>query len=527
MVAERTRSGSWSVWRRLRGCRGQTTVEMARGDGRPSLPWAGGSSRPCPAAADTIYSNFRSAVCKASGKSCSAPPNGGGPRGGAPPASNQDPEVPDDGPSIGGGTSIDTIPGMGNGRGWSTSTRTGRSRFTADQTNSPCTNRRQPGSRRSPSGPRVDFNVGGGAAPRARAPRSRSRPRWANKTSNEVQTDPRTAGAPSSSTSARANPADPRSIPVSAASITMNRESYKGAKGAVAYREIQVEMGYRERPQGQLGRAAPQRLARFRVTVGDSDLVESSVGVSAGPGAFEKCGQTFDDGRARSSTLDVSTPAGLPRTPTSSRPATCRRPATQARRTRRRPSRRPTPRAAGRGRLGNFGLSAGGQNVSYQNVKTTSARRRHQGGRQASSSARADSVDAGPLRFLDGADNIRRQSLGLHVQELAPARLRRTGQRGPHRPQRQGRRAPRLWLDLRPRRTPRRCRTPRSTSSWPPRGDAAAPSATAARPTRCWPTCARTTTAAALVGTGPGDLAGCSARSPARRCPTTSSALPS
>ena len=356
MVPGAARWDPGAVRRRLRGCRGQTTVEwLVVMVGVVAL--AGVLVTTMPAAADTISSSFRSMVCKASGTSCPAPsdaggpqaggPQAGSPQAGAPPASGQDAEAPNDGPSIGSGRPIDTIPGMGNGRGWSTDYEDGPFTVTVDQTNSPCT---IDGSGK-PSvtlGASVDFNVGAGAGAKGKGKGAKVEvsASLGNKTSYEVQTDPKTAGAIQQHQRPAPNPADPRSIPVGS-SITMNEESYKGAKGAVAYREIQVEMGYKS---GHKVSSAVQRISdgKVRVTVGDSDLVENSVGVSAGPGAF-KWGQTFDDGKARSVDLDVldaGRPCRVHRLHQDRPPAAGRR--RRRRRTRRRPCRRPTPRAARR-----------------------------------------------------------------------------------------------------------------------------------------------------------------------------------
>ena len=365
------------------------------------------------AAADTIYSNFRSMVCKASGKSCPTPSNGGDPQAGAPPASGQDPEAPDDGPSIGGGKPIDTIPGMGNGQGWSTEYEDGPFTVTADQTNSPCT---IDGSGK-PSvtlGASVDFNVGAGAGAKGKGAKVEASASLGDKTSYEVQTDPRTAGAIQQHQRPAPNPADPRSIPVGS-SITMNRESYKGAKGAVADREIQVEMGYKS---GHKVSSAVQRISdgKVRVTVGDSDLVENSVGVSAGPGAF-KWGQTFDDGKARSVDLDVSTTAGrtaytefiktghLPQ----AGDAGASNPTTAV---------STTDTSSGQAAVdfGNFGLSAGGQSVGYQNVETTHA----DGTKERNVFIRKGDSVMSTHYDLDGAGNIKGQSWALHVQDVQP-----------------------------------------------------------------------------------------------------------
>jgi hypothetical protein len=366
-----------------------------------------------PAAADTIYSNFRAAVCKAGGKSCPAPSNAGGPQAGAPPAASQDPEAPNDGPSIGSGKPIDTIPGMGNGRGWSTDYEDGPFTVTVDQTNSPCT---IDGSGK-PSvtlGASVDFNVGAGAGAKGKGAKVEVSASLGDKTSYEVQTDPTTAGAIQEHKRPAPNPADPRSIPVGS-SITMNRESYKGAKGAVAYREIQVEMGYKS---GHKVSSAVQRISdgKVRVTVGDSDLVENSVGVSAGPGAF-KWGQTFDDGKARSVDLDVSTPAGraaytnfvktghLPQ----AGDAGASNPTTAV-------STTDTSNGQAAVDFGNFGLSAGGQSVGYQNVETTHA----DGTKERNVFIRKGDNVMSTHYDLDGAGNITGQTWALHLQDVQP-----------------------------------------------------------------------------------------------------------
>jgi hypothetical protein len=242
--------------------------------------------------------------------------------------------------------------------------------FTGEQTNSPCTIDGS-GKAQVTLGASVDLNVGAGAGGKAKGTSVSVSGSLGDKTSYEIQTDPKTAKAIEDHQQEAPNPADPKTIP-QGSSITLSEESYKGAKGAVAYRNIQVEMGYKS---GHKVSSAVQRIDgnHVRLTVGDSDLVENMVGVSAGPTSF-KWGQTFDDGRARSVDLDISTPEGraaygsfinsghLPKggEPGASNPTT---------------SVSTTDTSTGQAAVdfGTFGLSAGGQSVGYQNVETTRA----------------------------------------------------------------------------------------------------------------------------------------------------------
>jgi hypothetical protein len=195
----------------------------------------------------------------------------------------------------------------------------------------------------------------------------------------------------------------------------MGKESYKGKKGAVAYREIQVEMGFKE---GHKVSSAVQRVDadHVRLTVGDSNLVENNVGVSAGPTSF-KWGQTFDDGRARSIDLDISTPAGraaygrfietghLPQA--GDRGAS--NPTTSV-------STTDTSNGQAALDLGAFGLSAGGQSVGYQNVETTHA----DGTKERNVFIRKGDNVMSTHYDLDGAGNIKGQSWALHLQDVKP-----------------------------------------------------------------------------------------------------------
>jgi hypothetical protein len=415
MAREATRCHPASVRRRLLGCPGQSTVEwLVLMVGIIAL----GSVlvRTMPAAADTVYSNFTSIVCKASGRSCPEPSNagnGGGPQASPPPASNQDPGAPNDGPSIGTGMPVDSIPGMPNGQGWSAKSESPAFTVTVDQTNSPCTIDGS-GKASVTLGASVDFNVHADAGVKAKGVTAQVEASLGNKTSYEVQTDPKTADAIERHQRDAPNPADPKSIPLGS-SITMGKESYKGKKGAVAYREIQVEMGFKE---GRKVSSAVQRIdgTHVRLTVGDSDLVENTVGVSAGPASF-KWGQSFDDGKARSVDLDISTAAGratygrfietghLPQAGDrgASNPATAI-------------STTDTSTGQAAVDFGTFGVSAGGPSVGYQNVETTHA----DGSKERNVFIRKGDNVMSTHYDLDGAGNIKGQSWALHLQDVKP-----------------------------------------------------------------------------------------------------------
>jgi hypothetical protein len=132
-----------------------------------------------------------------------------------------------------------------------------------------------------------------------------------NSTSYQIKTDPSTADQIENHDVPPPNPADPRSIP-KGSSIILNQDAYKGVDGGVTYHNITAELGYKD---GHRVSSAVQRIDgnTVRITVGDTDFVENTVGVKVGTddvNAGITIGNGYQDGKARSVDLDVSTPEG-------------------------------------------------------------------------------------------------------------------------------------------------------------------------------------------------------------------------
>jgi hypothetical protein len=123
-----------------------------------------------------------------------------------------------------------------------------------------------------------------------------------------VTTDPTTGHQIENGDRPPPNPRDPSSIPPGS-SITLDHDFYVGADGKVAYDHIAVELGYEK---GHRVSSAVQRVDgdHVRVTVGDSDFVDNTIGVSVGGHLGYRWGNGFDDGKARSVDIDISTPEG-------------------------------------------------------------------------------------------------------------------------------------------------------------------------------------------------------------------------
>jgi hypothetical protein len=416
-----------TVRRRLQGSGGQSTVEwLVVMVGLVAL--AGALVTAMPAAASTIASSVQTMVCNVAGTTC---PGSGGSAPVTPIAdargAGEDPNAPDDGPGIGSGMPIDNIPGFGDGQGWSAKHDSPGFTATVEQTNSPCTIDGS-GKASVTLGASVDFNfhIDGGA--KGKGVEGSVEASLGNKTSYEIQTDPNTAHAIEQHRRGAPNPADPKSIPVGS-SITMSKESYRGKKGKVAYDQIAVELGYKK---GHKVSSAVQRIdaGHVRLTVGDSALVENTVGVSAGPTAL-KWGQAFENGKARSIDIDITTPEGraaygsffetghLPQAGdgSASNPLT---------------SVSTTDTSSGQAALdfGRFGLSAGGSSTDYQNVETTHA----DGTKERNVFIRKGDNVMSTHYDLDGAGNITGQSWALHLQDVEPEFINglneQTGRRG-------------------------------------------------------------------------------------------------
>jgi hypothetical protein len=369
-----------------------------------------------PGVAGTIASAAQSMICKASGSSCpssSANNNGGNPRAGAPPGFDRDANAPDDGPPIGNGQPIFSVPGLGEGQGVSANDDSLGPKITVERTNSPCTIDGS-GKASVTLGASIDFNVSAGAGARGKGVTVEVAGSLGQKTSYEVQTDPTTGRQIEQGQRRAPNPADPKSIPMGS-SITLNRESYRGANGKVAYRNVAAELGYKE---GHKVSSAVQRVdaGHVRVTVGDSDLVENTVGVSVDRAGI-KWGQSFEDGKARAVDLDISTPEGraaygtfietghLPK----AGDAGASNPTTSV-------STTDTSTGQAYIDLGRVGLTAGGPSVGYQNIETTHA----DGSRERNVFVRSIDTVMSTHYDLDGAGNITGESWALHLQDVDP-----------------------------------------------------------------------------------------------------------
>jgi hypothetical protein len=382
---------------RWREARGQTSVEWLVVSG-VVVALAGFLLAGMPALASPITSTVGTIVCKVGGGGCHG---SSGPRSG----SGDGPE----GPAIGDGMPIRHVPGLGEGDTFSAKTG-GAFTVTVERTIGNCTvdGSGNPSVTLSTS---LDFNLTGKAGEIKKGNGAELSLTLGKKTSYSVNADPATARAIERG-DVRPNPVDPGSIPVGAA-ITMSKESYRGQHGAIAYRHIQADLDY---TSGHRVSSSVQRTDanHVRVTIGDSDFVQNTIGLGAGPVGFSQT-HGFEDGKARSIDIDISTPAGrtayhdfikngvLPRSGTRATSG-----ATSSTSTTDSSSHQATLD------LGRFGISKGGSSVNYENVETVHA----DGSRERNVFVRRGDTIMSTHYDLDRGGRITGQSFALHLQHI-------------------------------------------------------------------------------------------------------------
>ncbi len=275
-----------------------------------------------------VAGTMRKAVCAVSLGSCPGG-SGAGSGGGAPRGSALDPNAPTSGPAIGsdprtvgtglpfpGSDSLTIDPkkkGSTNDdpdyKGPKAGYKVGVT-ATFTQTTSPCSidGTGTPTVTLSTS---ADIKVEGGADASGKGVGAGVTGSIGNTTSYDVKTNPADADRINRGDVPPPNPVDPLSIP-QGSSLVLNKDSYKGVDGSVTYRNITAELGYKD---GHRVSSAVQRIdaGTVRVTVGDTDFIENTLGLKVGTdqvAAGIKIGSGFQDGKARSVDLDVSTKAG-------------------------------------------------------------------------------------------------------------------------------------------------------------------------------------------------------------------------
>lgn len=361
-----------------------------------------------PAIAEGIVSTARAAICAVSGTSCKSsgdsPASGGAPRAGS----------PGSGPAIGGGLPIFSVPGLGEGGSVSVNDGGGPFKVTFERGNSACTidGSGKPSVTLSAS---IDFNLTAKDGEIKKGNGAEVSLSLGKKTTYDVQTDPINGRAIERGERPAPNPADPRSIPPGS-SITLNKDSYRGVTGKVAYRNIQAELGYTATHRVSSG---VQRIDsdHVRITIGDSDLVDNTVGVSAGGRVGFRFGQGFENGKARSVDIDISTPAG--RKAYGAFIQTGHLPAAGATGTSDpTTSVATTSTSTGQAQidLGKAGINAGGSQVEYQNVETTHA----DGTKERNVFIRNGDMVTSTHYDLASDGAITGQSFAIHVQDVDP-----------------------------------------------------------------------------------------------------------
>jgi hypothetical protein len=312
----------------LQGSRGQSTVEWLGVCAAVVVLVALIAGRLAPVAS-AVTTTFRQAICAVGVTSC---PGGSSPSPGQPrdlPFKALDPSAPTSGPAIGtrprnvgadlpfpGSVSVTVDPkkkGSTNADPDFTGPKAGYTvGVTAkyERTTSPCSidGTGTPTVTLSTS---ADIKVEVGADGKAKGYGAGITGSIGTSTGYDVKTDPANADRIDHGDVPPPNPVDPRSIP-EGSSIVLNRDSYRGADGSIAYRNITAELGYKE---GRRVSSAVQRVGAdtVRVTVGDTDFVENSLGLKVGDenvAAGVKIGNGFLDGKARSVDLDIGTPEG-------------------------------------------------------------------------------------------------------------------------------------------------------------------------------------------------------------------------
>jgi hypothetical protein len=323
MVARVRRCHPRRVRRRLQGSSGQSTVEwLAVMVGLVAL--AGALTTSMPGVAGTIASAAQTVICKVSGTSC-----GGGSRSG--PGSGQapepafkplDPSAPTDGPAIGdqpvdvgaglpfpGSRSVTVEENDKGELGPKSGYKVGVS-ATFERSTSPCSidGTGTPSVTLSTS---ADIKVTAGVNGEGKGMEAAVSGSMGDKTSYDVKTDPANADKIDRGEAPPPNPADPYSIP-KGSSIVLNRDSYRGSEGSLTYHNLTAELGYKD---GHRVSSAIERVGedKVRITVGDTDFVENVLNLKVGDehvAAGVSVGNGFQDGKARSVDLDLTTPEG-------------------------------------------------------------------------------------------------------------------------------------------------------------------------------------------------------------------------
>ena len=129
--------------------------------------------------------------------------------------------------------------------------------------------------------------------------------------SYRISTDPARAERISERSEEAPSPVDPTSIP-EGSSITLDESTYAGLDLSATYRGIQGSLGYR---RGRRVSAAVERTDRthVRLTVGDADLVESSMALALGSDAANvsvAADKALAAGKTRQVDIDLNTPEG-------------------------------------------------------------------------------------------------------------------------------------------------------------------------------------------------------------------------
>jgi hypothetical protein len=308
--------------RRLQGSAGQATVEwLVVMVGRIAL--AGVLATTLPGVAGTITSAARSMICKVGATSCGGSSSSSRPAQ-TPQFQALDDTAPTHGPIIGYRPG-DIAPGLPFPGSVSVTIDKNQKGSTGDdpkagykvavsakfeRSTSPCSIAGE-GKPTVTLATSADIKVEEGVNGEAKGVGAAIKGSIGDKTSYEIKTDPGNADQINRGAIPPPNPADPRSIP-KGSSIVLNHDSYSGVDGEVTYRNITAELGYKE---GHRVSSAVQRTQddTVRITVGDATLVENPVGLKVGDehvAAGITFGNGFEDGKARSVDLDISSPDG-------------------------------------------------------------------------------------------------------------------------------------------------------------------------------------------------------------------------
>ena len=329
MVAAAGRWHPRCVRRRLQESAGQSTVEwLAVMVGLVAL--AGILFTTLPSVAGTVTAAARSMVCKAGATSC---PSGSGSGSGSnrsnPSFKPLDPSAPTSGPAIGTNPRPvgSGLPFPGSVSGTVDESKTGSTAkdpasegpkagykvgvsATFERSTSPCSidGTGTPSVTLSTS---ADIKVTAGVNGEGKGMGAAVSGSIGNKTNYDVKTDPANADKIDRGEVPPPNPADPYSIP-KGSSIVLSKDAYKGTEGSVTYHNLTAELGYKD---GRRVSSAVERTGddKVRITVGDTDFVENVLNLKVGgetANAGVSIGNGFQDGKARSVDLDLSTPEG-------------------------------------------------------------------------------------------------------------------------------------------------------------------------------------------------------------------------